>query len=441
MRFWDLSDPEIAAADAEPWSGPLSGAMRPIPMRTATRLVLMAGVLSVQAPIVVFILRLAAADEMVHPVAATYNVGFVAVYGLLLPVWLAALPARAVRSSLPLAVVLSVLAMGVVCSVGMWAAGPELGAISVLYLEALPFAFYLLRLRWALLIAGNAVAGCGLVFFLQDGWPAPFALWLVVASTVLATAWILGVVAERADRLADSEREARVELAYVNRTLEERVDSQVTEIEQLGGLRRFLSSQVADAVLSGDSEEVTKPHRRRIAVFFCDLRGFTAFTNGAEPEEVIEVTDEYYRTVGGLLQEHGATIGSYAGDGVMAYFGDPVPHPDPAFAALTASAALGPAMDRIASEWQRQGFELSYGIGVAFGYATLGVVGFDGRYDYTPLGGVVNLAARLCSAAGPGEVLLDHATSAAVSGRLACEPVEGLDLKGYATDTRAYRLA
>ena len=215
---------------------------------------------------------------------------------------------------------------------------------------------------------------------------------------------------------------------------------QVTEIERLGELRRFLTPQVADAVMSADAEAMTRPHRRRIAVFFCDLRGFTAFTHDSEPEEVIANLDQYYRTVGEVLQRHGATIGGYAGDGIMAYLGDPVPHPEPARAAVQMVTELRGDLAALVAEWQRRGHDLSYGIGLTYGYATLGVVGFDGRFDYTPMGGVVNLAARLCDKATAGQVLLDHATYAELDGVAAsCEPVDGLELKGLGSQ-RAYAL-
>jgi class 3 adenylate cyclase len=285
-----------------------------------------------------------------------------------------------------------------------------------------------------------ALLGFGLVVALQDGWKAPVTQWLALTGTVVATALVVGLIAERADELGASEHEARVELAQMNLTLEERVANQVTEIELLGGLRRFLSPQVADAVLSGDSEELGKPHRRRIAVFFCDLRGFTAFTNNAEPEEVIGVLDEYYGAVGGLLQRYDATVGDYAGDGIMAYFGDPVPREDSALAAVEMTREIGAVMAGVVAGWRRSGFDLDYGVGLAFGYATLGVVGFDGRYDYKPVGGVVNLAARLCAKAGPAQVLLDHATYAATSDRFPSEHFADLDLKGYGAAMKAYAL-
>jgi len=439
MRFWDSSDPEIAAADAEPWSGPLSSAMRPFSLYALPRLILVATVLSVQAPLTVMALTAEASEDMAHPDAAWIVASLVLVIGLTMPITLAVLPPHTLRLLLPLATVVVILIMGVVSSVGMWAGGPRLGVVAILYLQAVPFAFYTLHLRWALLISANAVGGCALVLALQDGWPAAAQVWLLVATTVVATSWVLGIIAERADRLAASEHDARVELADINESLESRVAEQVTEIERLGQLRRFLSSQVADAVLSGESEAVTRPHRQRIAVFFCDLRGFTAFTRDSEPEEVITITDEYYRAVGTVLQNHGATIGGYAGDGIMAYVGDPVPHPEPAKAAVHMVTDVRDVMTTLVAEWARRGHELSYGIGLAYGYATLGVVGFDGRYDYTPMGGVVNLSARLCGKATASQILLDHATYAELGGAFSCQPVDGLELKGLGAQ-RAYAL-
>jgi class 3 adenylate cyclase len=439
MRFWDSSDAEIAIADAKPWAGPLSSAMRPLSLYAVPRLTLVATVLSIQAPLTVMVLTAGATDEMAHPATAWTIASLVLVVGLAMPALVAVLPPRTIRHALPLAVVSIIFFMGVVSSVGMWAAGPRLGVMAVLYLQALPFAFYTLHLRWALLMAANAVGGCAIVLAFQGGWPAPTQVWLLVAATVVATSWVLGIIAERADRLAASEHEARVELAEVNQTLEGRVSAQVTEIERLGQLRRFLSPQIADVVLSGDSDAVTRPHRQRIAVFFCDLRGFTAFTRDSEPEEVIAITDEYYRVVGTLLQRHGATIGGYAGDGIMAYLGDPVPHPEPAKGAVRMVAELREVMATLVAEWARRGHDLSYGIGLAYGYATLGVVGFDGRYDYTPMGGVVNLAARLCGKATASQILLDHATYAEVDGSFTCQPVDGLELKGLGAQ-RAYAL-
>jgi class 3 adenylate cyclase len=414
--------------------------MRPVSLYAVPQLTFVATVLSIQAPLTVLVLTAKAANDMAHPTTAWTIALIVLVVGLVMPVSVAVLSPRTLRNVLPLATVLIILLMGVISSIGLWAAGPRLGVVAVLYLQALPFAFYILRLRWALLMAANAVGGCAIVLALQPGWPAPAAVWLLLAATVVATSWVLGIIAERADRLATSEHQARMELAEVNRNLEERVAAQVTEIERLGHLRRFLSPQIADIMLSGDADAVTRPHRQRIVAFFCDLRGFTAFTRDSEPEVVIAITDEYYRVVGTVLQRHGATIGGYAGDGIMAYLGDPVPHPEPAGAAVLMVTELREAMTTLVAEWARRGHDLSYGVGLAYGYATLGVVGFDGRYDYTAMGGVVNLAARLCGKATASQILLDHATFAELDGRFPCQPVDGLELKGLGAQ-RAYALA
>lgn len=437
MRFWDLSSPEVAAADAEPWKGPLAGVMRAVPMRVLVQQWVISVVLSIQAGLAA--LLVSAVPGLTHPTVLRVLGGSVLGVGLLITLGLLLPPASVLRRYTPASGLLAVLSMGILSSTAMWAVGPRFGIVAVFYLEALPFAFYLFELRWALLAAANAIAGCGVVMMLQDGWTSSGLQWLTVTTTVVAVSWILGVIAQRADRLATSEHEARVEVADLNRTLEERVATQVEEIERLGGLRRFLTPQIVDAVLSADAEELTRPHRQQIAVFFCDLRGFTAYTVESEPEEVIADLDQYYRTVGEVLQRHGATIGGYAGDGIMAYLGDPVPHPEPARAAVAMVADLRGPLDALVTEWQRRGHDLSYGIGLAFGYATLGVVGFDGRYDYTPLGGVVNLAARLCGAAGAGEVLMDPATAAELDGVFTAKPVDGLELKGLGA-RRAYAL-
>ncbi len=438
MRFWDLSSPEVAAADAEPWDGRWMGIMRAVPMRVLVQQWVISTVLSAQAGGVALLIALAD-PGLAHPTGLLVLAILVLGTGVVVVAGMSTLSARVVRRYSPLAGIVTVLAMGVTSSAAAWAVGPRFGIVTIFYVEALPFAFYLFALRWALLSALNAVTGCAVVMFWQDGWAAPGLQWLAVTTTVVAISWILGVIAERADRLADSEHEARLQLDDLNHTLEERVAEQVTEIERLGQMRRFLTPQVADAVLSADAEAITRPHRARIAVFFCDLRGFTSFTKESEPEEVVADLDQYYRTVGEVLQRHDATIGGYAGDGIMAYIGDPVPHEEPARAAVLMVTELRGGLDELVEEWQRRGHDLSYGIGLAYGYATLGVVGFDGRFDYTPLGGVVNLAARLCGRATAGQVLMDHATYAELDGVAAGEPVAGIELKGLGAQ-RAYAL-
>jgi class 3 adenylate cyclase len=441
MRFRHASSAEIAAADSAPWNAPFSSLVRHVPYAVLRRASIATAVLFLLGGVVALV-QAGRADRIpqTHATAliaigayAFATAGFFAILPFAVP------PLRVMRLA-PGAAVLNLAVGSLIPSAVVLAAGPTVSTWAAAYVEAPIFAFYLLKRRWAALCTVLVAAEYAVVLRVQEGVTAPVVHWLVVVATVMTTAVIIGGMAERADELATAEHVARVELAEVNRTLEDRVQSQVVELDSLGRLRRFLSPQVADAVTSGGSEELLAPHRRRIAVFFCDLRGFTAFTTQAEPEEVVHVLDEYYRTVGGVLQRYDATIGGYSGDGIMSYFGDPVPRDDPALDAVRMAHELRSPLDALVLEWERRGHAISYGIGLSYGYATLGVIGFDGRFDYTPLGSVVNLAARLCASAGPAQILLDHATSAATSSHTTTDHVMDLDLKGFASATKAYAL-
>jgi class 3 adenylate cyclase len=292
------------------------------------------------------------------------------------------------------------------------------------------------------------------VLAVQTGNDEPISRWLVVMGIILVTAINVTGLVERGLHLAAGERtareseqaahtaaeEARADLAELNQTLEAKVTAQVEELERTGELRRFLPEAIADAVLSGDADHLLQPHRRKIAVFFCDLRGFTRFASGAQPEDVVEVLDGYYRTVGTVLRDHGASIGMFAGDGIMAYLNDPVPCDDPAGRAVEMARALREPMLELTARWAHHGHELGYGIGIAYGYATLGIIGFGGRNDYTALGSVVNLAARLCDEAADGEVLLDQrALEALDADLLGAEPLQ-MALKGFPDLVPAHRI-
>lgn len=440
MRFWDASGPEVEAADAEPWDGPMASTTRPFTTNSVKRLVVSGVVLYGGGGVAMLLIYLTARSTVTHPALwlalALWLMGVGLGLGLL---WLAVSP-RMMRRAAPSVMFWAVFLSAVSTTWIVIAGGPGLAIVAAAYIEALIFGFYMLHRRWAVLCVVLVVVQFAFVVSVQDGWPAPLGQWVAVLATVVATAFLMGLIAERSELLAESEHQARVELADLNRSLETRVADQVTEIERLGQLRRFLSPQVAEAVMSGQSEALTRPHRQRIAVFFCDLRGFTAFTNAAEPEEVVGVLDEYYRAVGDVLQRGDATIGGYAGDGIMAYYGDPVPREDAAFDAVRVAVELRDPMNTLVDAWARRGYDLSYGIGLAYGYATLGVIGFDGRYDYTPLGAVVNLAARLCGQASAAQILLDQATHAATSDRVSSEYHADLNLKGYGKATRAYAL-
>ncbi|HEX3327782.1 MAG TPA: GAF domain-containing protein, partial [Actinomycetota bacterium] len=221
------------------------------------------------------------------------------------------------------------------------------------------------------------------------------------------------------------------ELGELNRTLEARVTDQVDELERVGRLRRYLSPQLADLIVSSGDESILESHRRQITVVFCDLRGFTAFAETAEPEEVSGVLAEYHAAMGALIREHGGTLDRFAGDGIMVFFNDPVPQPDHAARAVRMACAMrAQAMD-LARGWRRAGYELDFGVGIAVGYATLGRIGFEDRYDYTAIGTVANLAARLCDEAAGGQILLNGRLHGMVEELVEAEDVGSLELKGF----------
>src|SRR5881296_4669436 len=196
------------------------------------------------------------------------------------------------------------------------------------------------------------------------------------------------------------------ELTELNRSLEHRVQEQVTQLERLGRLKRFFSPQLAEAIVTGGAEDPLKSHRRDITVVFLDLRGFTAFAETSEPEEVMAVLRQYHAEMGKLILEWEGTLERFAGDGMMVFFNDPVAVPNPAERAIRMAAAMRGRVAELAVGWKKTGFDLDFGIGIAHGYATLGAIGFEGRVDYGAIGTVTNLAARLCAEAQPGQVLL-----------------------------------
>jgi class 3 adenylate cyclase/ActR/RegA family two-component response regulator len=220
------------------------------------------------------------------------------------------------------------------------------------------------------------------------------------------------------------------ELARWNCKLEERVAGQLAEIERMDRLRRFLSPQIAELIVSSGSENVLESHRREISVVFCDLRGFTSFAETAEPEEVSKVVGEYHQVLGRLIHDHQATLERFTGDGLVAWFNDPLPCEEPSLKAVHMAAAMRRHVDPLLGKWRKVGHELGFGIGIAQGYATLGRIGFEGRFDYGAMGTVVNLAARLCGEASDGQILIDRKVQAAVEGRVATEPAGQLALKG-----------
>jgi len=230
------------------------------------------------------------------------------------------------------------------------------------------------------------------------------------------------------------------ELAEWSRTLEQRVAEQLAELERVNRLRRFLSPQLADVIVSSGSEKFLESHRREITVVFCDLRGFTAFAETAEPEEVMLVLRAYHEAMGELIFRHEGTLERFAGDGLMVFFNDPVPCPDPATRAVQMAIGMRERVRELEMGWRKHGFRLEFGVGIALGYATLGKIGFEGRFDYGAIGTVTNLAARLCDAARGGQILVSQRVYAAVEGQVEAEPMGELALKGFLKPTPAFNV-
>jgi adenylate cyclase len=243
-------------------------------------------------------------------------------------------------------------------------------------------------------------------------------------------------VQEQADRLSWQAQE----LAQWNRTLEEKVAAQVAQLERVGRLRRFLPRQVAELVVSSGQESLLESHRREISVVFCDLRGFTAFAEVAEPEEVMDVLRAYHAAAGRLNDKYEGTLARFLGDGLMVFFNDPVPCPDPAVRAVKLAVALRTAVDHLANGWAKKGYQLGFGVGIAQGYATLGRIGFEDRLDYTAIGTVVNQAARLCGEAKAGEILITQRVATEVEGAIDVEHLGELSLKGLRQPVTIFRL-
>jgi adenylate cyclase len=220
------------------------------------------------------------------------------------------------------------------------------------------------------------------------------------------------------------------ELRQLNQHLELRVAAQVAEIERLGRLRRFLPPQVADLIISSGSEKELESHRRDIAALFCDLRGFTDFSESADPEDVMALLHEYHSAIGKIIFEYGGTLERFAGDGVMAIFNDPVPVENPSLQAVRMALDMRLALAVMIERWRRLGHDLGFGIGIANGFATLGTIGFEGRFDYAAIGTVSNVASRLCDEAQSGQILISPRVLMAVEQTVACEPVGHFALKG-----------
>jgi adenylate cyclase len=219
------------------------------------------------------------------------------------------------------------------------------------------------------------------------------------------------------------------ELAMLNRTLEQRVAEQVAEIRHLDWLKSFLAPQIATQVRSS-GDEILRSHRRNVAVVFCDLRGYTAFSEVSEPEEHIAMLNEYHATLGALINRFEGTLIHIVGDGVMVIFNDPVACPEPALVAVRMAVTMRAEVAALIARWRTQGYELGFGIGISQGYATAGLIGFEGRSQYTAIGTVTNLASRLCGEAADGQILIDSRVATALGSHFTTETIGDLTLKG-----------
>jgi class 3 adenylate cyclase len=221
------------------------------------------------------------------------------------------------------------------------------------------------------------------------------------------------------------------QLAEWNRTLAQRVDEQVAQLERLGRLKRFFSPALAELIVAGGADDPMRTHRRDITVVFLDLRGFTAFAETSEPEEVMGVLREYHGAMGPLILEHEGTLERFTGDGLMVFFNDPVQVANPGERAIRLAVAARARVEALEATWRKRGYDLGLGVGIAQGYATIGAIGFEGRWDYGAIGTVTNLAARLCGEARSGQILVSSRVANAVEELIVAEAVGSLTLKGF----------
>jgi len=244
----------------------------------------------------------------------------------------------------------------------------------------------------------------------------------------------------RVKQLYDTVQLQAAQLAEWNKTLEERVREQVSQLERLGRLKRFFSPQLAELIVAGGAEDPLKSHRRAVTVVFLDLRGFTAFAETAEPEEVMGVLREYHAEMGKLIMEHEGTLERFTGDGMMVFFNDPVPVPNPAERATRMALVMRDRVRDLRLKWRKRGVDLDLGVGIAEGYATIGAIGFEGRLDYGAIGTVTNLAARLCGEARPGQLLVSQRMLGMVEDLVEAEAVGELSLKGFLKPVSAFNV-
>jgi adenylate cyclase len=235
----------------------------------------------------------------------------------------------------------------------------------------------------------------------------------------------------RIKELHDSVEALSAQRAEWNRTLEQRVETQVAQLDRLSRLKRFFSPQLAEMIVDGSAGDPLQTHRRDVTVVFLDLRGFTSFSETAEPEEVMGVLREYHAAMGALILAHEGTLERFSGDGMMVFFNDPVPVPDAPERAVRMALAMRDRAQELGARWRKRGHDLDMGIGIAQGFATIGAIGFEGRLDYGAIGTVTNLAARLCGVAKAGQILVSQRLLGAVEPLVTVEAVGELPFKGF----------
>lgn len=301
---------------------------------------------------------------------------------------------------------------------------------------------------WVGWLFSAAMLAAAAVAFVHAYQAAELRIPFLVVGTVLVIVAALGPVVLRFRNLrAENERleiivtQRTEELRQLNATLEARVREQVERIERLGQLRRFFAPSVADMVLSDKDYDPQKVHRREVTIVSLDLRGFTSFSETAEPEEVIATLRTYHGVLGRLVNESQGTLEHFAGDGVMIFFNDPIPLENHALRALEMALALQQALRPHLRDWRAQGFELGLGVGIATGYATMATVGYEGRWEYAAIGTVTNLAARLCSLASDGQIVVSRRFLPSVGERAITEPMGERALKGFSKPLEVFNVA